>query len=109
MIVLVASELNGADVGLSLLEVELSLSTASPLLFWAWRRDKTLSATFGEGRDETSSTDSASKEDPSLLSRLPLLLWPGEEELAKLFEAPTGDDLGALPLEEDFVEDIEEE
>ncbi|KAK5843628.1 hypothetical protein PVK06_006086 [Gossypium arboreum] len=109
MMALVASELNGADAGLSLLKFGLSLLTASPLLFRACKRDKTLSVTFGEGGDEKSSTDSASKEDPSLVSGLSLLLWLGEEELKKLLRAPTGDDLGALPSEEDLVEEAEEE
>ncbi|KAH1113487.1 hypothetical protein J1N35_006865 [Gossypium stocksii] len=109
MMALVASELNGAGAGLSLSEFGLSLSIASPLLFRAWRRDKTLSVTFSEGGDETSSTDSASKEDPSLVSGLSLLLWLGEDELEKLFGAPTGDDLGALPSEEHLLEEAEEE
>ncbi|KAH1113488.1 hypothetical protein J1N35_006866 [Gossypium stocksii] len=105
MMALVASELNGAGAGLSLSEFGLSLSIASPLLFRAWRRDKTLSVTFSEGGE----TDSASKEDPSLVSGLSLLLWLGEDGLEKLFGAPTGDDLGALPSEEDLVEEAEEE
>ncbi|KAK5843627.1 hypothetical protein PVK06_006085 [Gossypium arboreum] len=44
-----------------------------------------------------------------MVSGLSLLLWLGEEELQELFGAPTGDDLGALPSEEDLVEEAEEE
>ncbi|PPD96869.1 hypothetical protein GOBAR_DD06137 [Gossypium barbadense] len=105
MMTSVASELKGAGVELSLLEFGLSLSIALSLLFRAWRRVKNLVVTFGEGEDDTSSSDSASKDDPFLVSGLSLLLWLGEEVLEKLFGAPIREYLEAHLLDFDGYEE----